>query len=91
MKIIIEDSRERGTGAPDAFRFSAIDDDTYDGPRSPIGHGATPEEARAELLRLLQEQHEAEHPELYADLYPDPDVVEDDLREFERQHSWGRP
>lgn len=37
------------------FDWSAIDDDTYDGPGCPIGHGATKEEAIADLMDQLEE------------------------------------
>lgn len=33
--------------------WSAVDDDTYDGPGSPIGEGATMEEAIADLVEQL--------------------------------------
>lgn len=44
-----------------AFDWSAIDADTYDGapdthPRCPIGYGATEAEARADLAEQLAEQ-----------------------------------
>ena len=38
------------------FDWSAIDADTYDGERSPIGRGATPNAAIADLLEQLEEQ-----------------------------------
>lgn len=30
--------------------WSAVDDDTYDGPGYPVGHGATEQEAIADLM-----------------------------------------
>ena len=35
------------------FDWSAVDDDTYDGPGSPVGHGQTREEAIKDLLYQL--------------------------------------
>jgi len=35
--------------------WSAIDDNTYDGPGSPMGWGATEQEAIEDLLRQLEE------------------------------------
>ena len=53
MRIIIE---EDNTGfAPADSRFSAVDDDTYSGPGSLIGWGATPEEAEADLLDQMHD------------------------------------
>ncbi len=37
------------------FDWSAVDNDTYDGPRCPIGWGATEQEAITDLLRQLSE------------------------------------
>lgn len=46
---------EDNTGyAPAAERFSAIDDDTYDGLGSPRGTGPTPEAAVADLMEQLE-------------------------------------
>jgi len=57
MRIIVE---EDNTGfAPADSRFSAVDDDTYSGPGSVIGWGATPEEAEADLLDQLHDREEA--------------------------------
>ena len=36
-----------------SFDWQAIDDDTYDGPGCPIGHGATEQEAIADLLEQI--------------------------------------
>lgn len=36
------------------FDWDAIDDDTYDGPGSPIGHGTTEQEAIRDLLEQLE-------------------------------------
>jgi hypothetical protein len=36
------------------FDWLAIDDNTYDGPGSPIGTGATEQEAIADLLEQLE-------------------------------------
>lgn len=36
------------------FDWQAVDDDTYDGPGSPIGSGATEAEAIADLLEKLE-------------------------------------
>jgi hypothetical protein len=49
----------------DSLKWSALDDDTYDGAedssnRHDIGYGATEEEAIADLMRLLQEKAEYE-------------------------------
>jgi hypothetical protein len=38
------------------FDWMAVDDDTYDGPGSPIGLGATEAEAIADLLDQLEDQ-----------------------------------
>jgi hypothetical protein len=38
------------------FDWSAIDDDTYDGPGCPIGAGATEAEAIADLLEQIEER-----------------------------------
>ena len=37
------------------FDWSAVDDDTYDGPGCPIGTGATEQEAIDDLLRQIEE------------------------------------
>jgi hypothetical protein len=39
-----------------SFDWMAVDDDTYDGPGSPIGLGATEQEAIADLLDQLEDQ-----------------------------------
>jgi hypothetical protein len=39
-----------------AFDWSAIDDDTYDGPGSPVGRGPTKESALADLLEQREER-----------------------------------
>lgn len=36
------------------FDYSAIDDLTYDGPGSPIGYGATPDDAIADLMEAFE-------------------------------------
>jgi hypothetical protein len=36
--------------------WTAIDDDTYDGPGSPIGSGRTEQEAIADLLEQIEER-----------------------------------
>jgi hypothetical protein len=36
------------------FDWSAVDDDTYDGPGCPIGHGATEAEAIADLMNEIE-------------------------------------
>ena len=41
-----------------SFDWSAIDDDTYDGPGCPIGRGETEAAAVADLLEQLEEEHE---------------------------------
>jgi hypothetical protein len=41
-----------------SFDWSAIDDDTYDGPGSPIGSGPTKEAAIADLLAQIAEDAE---------------------------------
>ena len=38
------------------FDWSAIDDDTYDGPGSPMGTGRTEQEAVADLLEQIEER-----------------------------------
>lgn len=38
------------------FDWSAVDDDTYDGEGCPIGHGATEQEAIADLLEQIEER-----------------------------------
>jgi hypothetical protein len=40
------------------FDWSAIDDDTYDGPGSPVGTGATEPEAIADLIEQINERNE---------------------------------
>lgn len=40
----------------DKFDWSAIDDDTYDGPGCPMGTGATEKEAIEDLMEQLQER-----------------------------------
>lgn len=37
------------------FDWSAVDDDTYDGPGCPIGTGATEQEAIADLLQQIED------------------------------------
>jgi hypothetical protein len=39
------------------FDWSAVDDDTYDGPGCPIGYGATKEEAIGDLMEQLEESY----------------------------------
>ena len=60
MKIEVH---EDNTGyAPAAERFYAIDDDTYDGAEDshcPVGTGATPEEAIADLLEQMADEDAA--------------------------------
>jgi hypothetical protein len=36
--------------------WTAIDDDTYDGPGSAFGHGSTREEAISDLLEAMEER-----------------------------------
>lgn len=61
MRIVV---REDNTGyAPATCRFTAIDDDTYDGVedspnRSTIGVGATPREAVVDLLEIMLDEGE---------------------------------
>ncbi len=38
------------------FDWSAVDDDTYDGEGSPVGYGATEQEAIADLTEQLTEE-----------------------------------
>jgi hypothetical protein len=58
MNIVVA---EDNTGyAPRGERFYAYDDDTYDGAedssnRNRVGHGATPDEAIADLLDMLHD------------------------------------
>jgi hypothetical protein len=42
------------------FDWSAVDDDTYDGPGCPIGRGATEQEAIDDLLEQLRERADAQ-------------------------------
>ena len=39
-----------------SFDWEAIDGETYDGPGSPIGHGATEEQAIANLKEQIEER-----------------------------------
>jgi len=41
------------------YRWCAVDDDTYDGPGSPMGFGRTKEEAEADLLAEIEERASA--------------------------------
>ena len=41
--------------APPDSRWTAVDDDTYDGPGSPIGSGASEAEAIVDLLEQLED------------------------------------
>lgn len=45
------------------FDWSAVDDDTYDGPGCPIGRGATEQEAIADLLAQIEEREEGKREE----------------------------
>lgn len=38
------------------FDYSAVDDDTYDGPGSAIGWGPTPQAAMLDLLEQIEEE-----------------------------------
>ena len=38
------------------YRWYAVDDDTYDGPSSPMGFGRTREEAEADLLAEIEDR-----------------------------------
>lgn len=38
------------------FDWEAVDDDTYDGPGSPVGYGVTEQESIEDLLAQLEEQ-----------------------------------
>lgn len=38
------------------FDWSAIDDDTYDGPGSPIGTGRTEQDAIADLMGQIEDE-----------------------------------
>lgn len=67
------------------FDWSAIDDDTYDGPGCPIGYGATEEAARDDLLEQIAEKvnlHDLMDIEgIYSnnaslDVYPNGDAIE---------------
>lgn len=52
------ETRSDITGAaPRGSLWTAIDADTYDGPGSLIGSGATQEEAIADLMKKLEAQH----------------------------------
>ena len=61
MRILVE---------PDmaGYGWVAIDDDTYDGPPSPIGTGRTEDEAYRELLEKLADKGSAEAERLLAEL-----------------------
>lgn len=41
-----------------SFDWSAVDDDTYDGPPCPVGYGRTEAEAVADLLDQLEDVHQ---------------------------------
>lgn len=80
---------EDNTGfAPKHCRFTAIDDDSYDGAedsrnRSTIGYGATPQEAITDLLEIMLDEGEiteAEHRVLCCVLWSEagPVVVENE-------------
>jgi hypothetical protein len=88
MKIVVH---EDNTGyAPKYCRFTAIDDDTYDGAedsrnRSTVGYGATPDEAIADLLEIMLDEGEItedEHAEALQAFetrrYLDPDRLRED-------------
>jgi hypothetical protein len=68
MNIVVH---EDDTGyAPRDCRYSAVDDDTYDGTpdsrnRWHVGYGATPAAAEADLRRLLDEIAEMEDERLH--------------------------
>ena len=47
----------------DKFDWQAIDADTYEGPGSPIGFGATEQEAIADLMEQLEESSPASRSE----------------------------
>ena len=55
MKIRIEDAYEWRVYPPADKRFSAVDDDSYSGPGSKIGTGATPIEAVLDLMEQIRE------------------------------------
>ena len=57
MKIKTEYQRLRFTNER-RFDWNAVDDDTYDGPPSPIGWGATEHEAIADLLTQIEERED---------------------------------
>lgn len=52
MNIVTERVSRRFRGYEE---WTAVDDDTYDGPDSPIGVGHTAEEAEADLLEQLED------------------------------------
>jgi hypothetical protein len=58
-----------------SFDWSAIDDDTYDGPGSPVGRGATEAEAIADLLSKKDEQLEERTAEVIDGINADVDEV----------------
>jgi hypothetical protein len=89
---------EDNTGfAPAAERFSAYDDDSYDGAedssnRSHVGRGATPEEAVIDLLDLLDDDGELTSDRVFNVLHDmgldpyrglgiDPDLAREDMAE----------
>ena len=56
MNIVVH---EDNTGAaPKHCRFTAIDDDTYEGERSSIGYGATASEAVLDLIEIAYDECE---------------------------------
>lgn len=61
-------------------QWTAIDDDTYDGPGSPIGQGKTPHEAEMDLMDKLIDRDEAWN---NARREPDPDI----LREIKEENA----
>jgi len=84
MKIRITDDADWTRIAPAAYRFTAIDGDTYDGPGCPIGSGATPAEAERDLLEQLSDLDAWESEQQRRD------CEESDRLAFERAHAWGR-
>lgn len=71
--------------------WSAVDDDTYDGPGSPIGRGATEAEAIADLEEQIQERVDAAVdgmiPKSWLKRDSVPAGTDSDLYEV-RSHTW---
>ena len=56
-----------------SFDYSAIDDDSYDGPGCPIGYGVSPQDAINDLLEQIQAQ--ADHDQPYEPEWPSDEEI----------------